>query len=211
MKLVIFGANGKTGQQLINQALEGGHLVTAYVRRIDSITLNHPNLRILVGQLSDRDKLREATEGCEVCFSTLGGASLSKRSTEISKGIDHIVNIMEEFGPKRFIYLSSIGAGDSRKYMGPLIGFMVAGLFLRIPLADHTLNENRISASQLNWTVVRPGGLTDGEKNDSIQHGSQFIRLKGNPKISRANVASLMLEIADKDIYPTQAVWCYER
>ncbi len=211
MKLVIFGANGKTGQQLLNQALEGGHFVTAYVRRSDSIAINHPNLKLFVGQLNDKDKLREVIEGSDVCFSTLGGTSLSKRSTEITEGIDNVVNIMEELSPKRFIYLSSIGAGDSRKYMGPLIGFMVAGVFLRIPLADHTSNENRLSTSQLNWTVVRPGGLTDGVKNGNIEHGTQFVRLKGNPKISRANVASLMLEIAVQDIYKSQAVWCYEK
>ncbi len=211
MKLVVFGANGRTGQLFLKQALDAGHKLTAYVRLADAILLSHPNLKIVVGQLNDLDRLREALNGADACFSTLGSTSLSKRSREFTEGIEQITMLMEKIGPNRFIYLSSIGAGSSRKYMGPLIGFLVAGLFLRIPLADHTSNEKRLSSGQLNWTVVRPGGLTDGEKTLSIRHGSDFIRLKGNPKISRADVAALMLEIAEKSIYERQEVWCFEK
>lgn len=78
---------------------------------------------------------------------------------------------MEQAGVKRFVYLSSIGAGESRKYMPQPIRFLIADLTLRIPLADHTTNENRIKRSRLEWTIVRPGGLTDGDKTDRMRHG----------------------------------------
>ena len=80
---------------------------------------------------------------------------------------------MEEEKVKRFIYLSSFGAGDSRKYMPQPIRFIIADVMLRVPLADHNTNESRITKSQLKWTIIRPGGLTNGAKTDNLKHGSE--------------------------------------
>jgi putative NADH-flavin reductase len=194
MKITIFGASGKTGQLLLNQALENGYQVTAYVRNADSIKVQHQNLRIVEGNLNNETKLHEAISGADACLSTLGGKSLTKHSHEIIAGIDRIVSLSEKLQVKQFIYLSSVGADESRFYMDQPIRFFVVDLFLRIPLADHTLNEKRIAKSSLKWTIVRPGGLTDGLLTKTVQHGHEKIALKGNPKISRANVAWFMLE-----------------
>ena len=72
MKIVVFGATGKTGSLLIEQALAKGHQVTAYVRNPQSIKIENPNLKIVVGNLSETLKLKDALVGAEACFSTLG-------------------------------------------------------------------------------------------------------------------------------------------
>jgi putative NADH-flavin reductase len=210
MKIVIFGASGKTGTLMVNQALELGHHVIAYVRRENALGIVHPNLMIIVGKLNDTDKLKEAITGADACLSTLGGASLTKHATEIMTGIDRIVSLMEQERVNRFIYLSSVGVGESRAYMAQPVRFIVCDLLLRIPFADHNTNEQRLAKSKLQYTLVRPGGLTDGPKTGNLKHGSEKTILKGNPKISRANVAAFMLEQLTNSTYINKGVWLYE-
>lgn len=210
MKITIFGASGRTGQQLVRQALDKGDLVTAFVRRPDSLNLQHPNLKIITGSLDDKVKLQESIAGSDACLCVLGGNSLTRHAVDIIAGIDRIVTLMEECGVRRFVYLSSIGAGESRSYMPQPIRFFIADVMLRVPLADHSANENRIAGSSLLWTVVRPGGLTDGPITGNLKHGSEKITLKGNANISRANVASFMLEQLDNSTYINTSVWVQE-
>ena len=105
MKVVIFGANGKTGTLLTEQALTKGHHVVAYFRKAGSLTLQHPNLKIITGNLNESVKLKEAIAGSDVVLSALGGGSLTRHSTDIIKGIDKIITQMEEEGVNRFIYI----------------------------------------------------------------------------------------------------------
>lgn len=208
--MVVFGASGKTGSLLVEQALKAGHEVVAYVRRPGSVSLEHPNLRVVVGCLKDTDALKLALTGADACFSTLGGNSLTKSSPELIQGIDGIVRLMEELKLPRFIYLSSIGTGESRYYMPQPLRFLIVDVMLRVPLAGHQANEDRIAASSLQWTVVRPGGLTDGPWTGSYRHGSEKTKLTGNAGISRANVAAFMLSQASDSTYVKKAVWLHE-
>jgi len=210
MKIVIFGASGKTGSLLTDQALAKGPMVTVFLRREGALAQQHPNLRIVIGSLNDKEKLKEAIAGSDAVISTLGGGSLTKHSPEIIAGIENITNQMEQSGVKRFIYMSSIGAGESRYLMGPVIRFFIADLFLRVPLADHTANEQRIAKSNLHWTLIRPGGLTDGPKTGNLKFGSEKLLLKGSTRISRANVASFILEQLTETEFVKEGVWLYE-
>jgi putative NADH-flavin reductase len=210
MEIVIFGANGKTGIELVQQGLDMGHRVTAYVRRENALNIEHPNLKQIVGNLSNIENLKGAIAGADACISALGGKSLTKHAAEIIHGIDQIVSIMEHEGVKRFIYLSSIGVGDSRYYLAQPGRFFVCDLLLRIPFADHKINELRIAKSNLQYTLIRPGGLTDGSVTGNLKHGSEKTKFKGNPKISRANVAAFMLDQLTDSSYINKGVWLCE-
>jgi putative NADH-flavin reductase len=210
MKIIVFGASGRTGGLLIEEALASGHEVIAYVRTKESVKSVHPNLKVVAGQLNETDKLKSVITGSDACISTLGGASLTKHSSEIIAGIDHIVSIMEEVNVKRFIYLSSIGAGNSRYFMSQPLRFFIADILLRVPLADHNTNEKRITQSQLEWTIIRPGSLTDGTRSDNLKHGTENIKLKGNISISRSNVAAFILNQLTHSSYVNKSVWLYE-
>ncbi|GAT63590.1 NAD(P)-dependent oxidoreductase [Paludibacter jiangxiensis] len=210
MKIVVFGASGKTGRLLIEEALTSGYEVIAYVRNKESVKSVHPNLRVVAGQLNEKEKLKSVIIGSDACISTLGGASLTKHNHGIIEGIDNIVDIMEEVNVKRFIYLSSIGVGNSRQYMAQPARFLIADLMLRVPLADHNANESRITQSQLEWTIIRPGGLTDGAKSENLKHGTEYTKLKGNLSISRSSVATFILNQFTDSIYVNKCVWLYE-
>lgn len=209
MKIVVFGASGKTGILFTDQALAKGHQVTAYVRRAGSMVQQHPNLKVITGSLNAADKLKEAILGADACVSLLGGNSIIKHSTGIIDGIGKIVKLMEQEGVNRFIYLSSMGAGESRKIMRPIIRFLIADILLSVPLADHTANELRIAKSKLQWTLVRPAGLTNGPTTGRLKHGSDLKVLRGNPQISRANVASFIVEQLSDTTYINTGVWIY--
>jgi putative NADH-flavin reductase len=209
MKIVVFGASGKTGTLITEQALAKGHHVTAYVRRDGSLLQQHPNLKVVTGSLNDTGKFKETISGADACVSVLGGNSLFKHSPEITAGIYTKVTLMEQEGVKRLVYLSSMGAGESRKIMRPLIRLFIADIMLRVPLADHTANEKRIAKSKLQWTLIRPAGLTNGPKTGRLKHGKSIEILKGNPQISRANVAAFIIRQLSDTSYINTGVWIY--
>ncbi len=207
MKIVIFGASGNTGKLLTISCLESGHQVVAYVRNESSIEQKHKNLQVLMGQLNEIDKLHLAILGADACISTLGGNSLTKHSVEFTQGIANIIQVMEDKKVKRFIYMSSIGAGESKRLMASAVRFLVADLMLRIPLADHALNEAKILASTLDWTVVRPGGLRDEPAAASLRHGIGNETIKGNLRVSRMDVANFLLQQVVDTQYLKKSVW----
>jgi putative NADH-flavin reductase len=210
MKIAVFGASGKTGSLVVEQALAAGHEVIAYVRTPGSIKSEHPNLKVVVGNLNEKDNLKKAIAGADACISTLGSGSLTKHNLAITEGIDNIINIMEEEGVPRIIYMSSFGAGESRYYMPQPARFLVLDVMLRIPVADHNTNEQRIAKSKLQWTVVRPGGLTNGAKTGNLKHGSEKTKLKGSASISRSNVAAFFLDQLTSSEYVNKSVWLHE-
>lgn len=210
MKLTIFGATGRTGQLLVEQALEKGYELTLFVRNANAITIKNDKLKVIQGELNDKSKLTQAISGADACVSVLGGNSLTKRATAISEGIENIVNVMEECGVKRFIYLSSLGAGKSKQLMPPFARFLIADVLLRVPLKDHSRNQIFITKSKLNWTILQPGGLTDKALTESYQAGAEIITLKGSPSISRANVAHFILQEIIQNKFLLKEVWMFE-
>lgn len=210
MKVVIFGANGKTGQLLIEQALAKGYQVVAYVRTYGSILMENPNLKVVVGNLNETLKLKDALSGADACISALGGRSLTKHSTELRIGIVNIVSIMEDSKVPRFIYLSSLGVRESSYLIPQPMRFFLTKVFLRVPLIDHTVNEEYIMKSKLKWTIVRPGRITEGDLTGNWKHGSEKTKLEGNAGISRSNVASFLIKQLTDTTYYNKAVWLYE-
>ena len=210
MKVVIFGANGKTGILLVEQALAKGYHVIAYIRRPGSLLIENPKLKIIVGNLNETLKLKDAITGADACISALGGGSLTKHSYGITNGIMNIVSIMETARVHRFIYLSSLGAGESRYLIPQPMRFFLTNILLRVTLADHNNNERTLLNSNLQWTLVRPGSLTDGQLTGDLKHGVGKIKIKGNISISRANVASFMIQQLTDTTYLQKAVWLFE-
>lgn len=211
MKVVIFGANGRTGILLVEQALAKGYHVTAYIRHPRSILIENPKLKIVVGNLNEPLKMKDAVSGADACISTLGGKSLTKHSFEMINGIKNIISVMEIARVHRFIYLSSLGAGDSITLIPQPLRFILSKILLRVPLADHNINEGNIMKSKLQWTIVRPGSLTDGQLTGDLKHGTDKTKYKGSSAISRANVASFILQQLSVTTYHQKAVWLYEQ
>lgn len=218
MKIVVFGSTGKTGQLLVKKALQEGHEVTAYLRAESLhklkhnhfINIHHARLKLVEGRLDERDKMREALHGADICLSALGGESRIKQSEQFTSGLATMIALMEELNVKRFIYLSMLGVGESRYFMSRIIRFLICDLILRVPILDHTINEERIKASNLDWTIIRSGCLSDGPKSSIEKHGCESIKITDSTNISRANVAQFMLKQTSTNEYIHKCVWMFE-
>ena len=197
MNLLVFGATGGTGNELVNQALAKGHAVTAFVRNPDKLSTQHSNLNIVKGDVTDVAAVEQAVKGQDAVFPTLGSSSLQKNPALI-EGVRNIVKAMEQHGVRRFIYESSLGVGDSRKRVNPLVRFVVIPLVLRNAIADHTEKEQIIKQSQLDWVIIRPAGLTTDPRTGDYKHGES---IQYGSKIARADVADFMLEQASDNTY----------
>jgi putative NADH-flavin reductase len=189
MKIVIFGASGKTGILTVYQALEKGYQVTAFARNPASVTIQHKNITVIQGDILEYDKVKQAVEGQDAVIGTLGVES-KKRSTVLSDGTANIIRAMEECGVNRFICMSSAGVlGNDGGFFADWI---LIPLFLKEVFRDKKRQLEVIRSSKVDWVVVRPVGLTDAPKT-----GRYRIRpgKPGSASIPRADVADFMLKL----------------
>ena len=200
MKLVIFGAAGRTGFQLVKQALNQRHTVTAFIRNRSRFHLMHANLRIALGNVLNPSDVKASIQGHDAVICTLG-MPLQDQSNLRAIGTKNIIYAMKATGIQRFICLSSLGFGDSRAILPFYLKYIIVPLILRHSLADHAIQESLIKESSLHWTVVRPGNLSNGCLTGNYKHGFPATERNIQLKISRADVADFMLKQLKEDTY----------
>ena len=197
--LLVFGSTGGMGRQLVNQALERGHTVTAFARDATKVDIKHDNLQVAQGDAMDPASVETAVRGHEAVLCSLGAGL--KRNLIRSEGTRNIINAMEKAGVRRFICQSTLGAGDSRGNLNFWWKYIMFGLLLRPMHADHERQESYVKQSDLDWTIVRPGSFTDGEPTGQYRHGFPAADKTTKLKISRADVADFMLKQLTDDTY----------
>src|SRR5215212_972439 len=118
MRLLVFGASGKTGHELVRQAIEHGHTVTAFVRTPGKLTIAGPSVRVLAGNVADSAAVAGAIPGHDAVVSALGVSTPLKHDADVIAGVQHIIAAMEEHRVRRLIYVSFIGVRESRAAVG---------------------------------------------------------------------------------------------
>jgi putative NADH-flavin reductase len=191
MKLLIFGSTGNIGRQLVEQALAQGHAVTAFARNPARLALKHPNLKVVQGDVMDGAAVERAVQGQEVVLCALGAG---RQGLIRAEGTRHIISAMEKLGVRRLICQTTLGAGDSRDNLNFFWKYLMFGLILREAFADHEKQERYIKQSRLDWTIIRPGAFTNGQRTGSYRHGFPATDKTLKLKISRADVADFMLK-----------------
>lgn len=198
MKIIVLGATGGTGRELVKQGLDKGHLITAFVRNEHKITLQHNSLRIARGDITNYPSVVEAIDGHDIVITALG-VDLLKKNTILSSGTKNIIHAMNETGLKRLICESSLGVGDSKGQLGLRYNLFLIPLFLRNIFREKERQEQFIKESLLDWTIVRPASLTNGPRT------GDYYTWTGNPDqpvthtISRADVADFILNQLDSE------------
>jgi len=207
MHILILGATGGTGRELVAQALQRGHDVSAFVRNPGKLTMVDPRLRVVQGDIQQAESIHAAIPGHDAVLSALGNTSLGA-TTLLSDAAREIVAAMQVQGVRRIIWESSLGVGDTRGQLGPLFNWVLVPLLLRHVFADKERQEAIIKASPLEWTIVQPAALTNGPRTGSYSVGACAGRLF--PRVSRADVAHFMLEELENRRYVRQSVGlCY--
>ena len=199
MKLTIIGGSQGTGALLAGLARDAGHEVTVVSR-----SGNAPaGVRGVVGSATDPAVAREAVAGADAVGVTVGGAKgVRRQRAEVTRSI---VTAMTESGPRRLVVQSSLGAGDSGAQM-PLPLRLLMKAVLAAPLADHDEQESVVESSGLDWTVVRPTGLTTRPATGRWRAHEVGDGGTLGGSIPRADLAAYLLEVLSDDSLIGKAV-----
>ncbi len=200
MKLTVFGASGRTGRPLVEQALAAGHEVTAFVRDPAKLGMDHERLTVVEGDVKDREKVQEAVAGADAVLGALGHTKSSAKNVQAA-GTENIVAAMEESGVRRLVSLTGAGVGDPKdepKLFDKAITTLLK-LLQKDVLEDAENHARVIENSGLDWVIVRGPMLTEGEKKGEYRVG--YIGKNSGSKISRADVADFMLRQVEDDTY----------
>jgi putative NADH-flavin reductase len=208
MKLTIFAATGGIGRLMLDQALEAGHEVTAVARHPETLP---PDVRTVVADLSapDRAALESAVDGADGVLSGLGPRTRADAGIA-SRGTQAIVDAMQAKAVRRIVVVSAapIGTVPSPSRPNPPKhdpgdGLFMRHLFARIArtafrahYADLAVMEDEVRDCGLDWTIVRPPRLTDGPLTGTYRT-AYGQNLRGGFRVSRADVADLMLRVLD--------------
>jgi len=188
MRVLVFGASGRTGRLVVEESLERGHQVLAFVRDPAKLDLSHPQLTAVQGDVRSATAVDRAVQSADAVVSVIGPKSPGSGENVCSVGIANIVDSMSKHGVKRLVCLSDYGNGETRT-KGLYARFL--WLTIRAHLEDKERMEKIVKSSGLDWTIVRPTILTDEGKTGAYRVGTE-IRVGLYPKISRHDLADFI-------------------
>jgi uncharacterized protein YbjT (DUF2867 family) len=204
VRLLVFGATGGTGQEIVAQALAQGHQVIAFARRPEAVTQKDANLTIAQGDALDKEAVSRAVAGCDAILSALGTRGGASSLIEATR---NIVDAAKAHGAQRSLWVSSWGVGESLNQMGWLARNVIAGMVLKATLEEKARQERVIMESGFPWIIARPGGLTDGPRTGVYQCVPSNAKVTLNRlQISRADVADFLLKNVADETWLGQAV-----
>jgi putative NADH-flavin reductase len=206
-KVFIVGASRGIGLETVKAALLAGHSVRALARSAASIPIQNPVLEKVSGNALDSSTIQSALQGVDVVVQSLGvdiaPRSIFERTTLFSQSTRILVDAMKAAGLKRLIAVTGLGAGDSRGHGGLLYDAVVFPLLLKRVYDDKDVQEWIIRSSGLDWTIARPGLLTNRRAT-----GQYRVLTRPNDwrfgMISRADVADFLVrQIEDRALIGT--------
>ena len=198
-RVLIIGASGGTGRELVAEALERGYQVTAFVRHPAGVTVEHPHLTVVRGDVLDAASLDAAVPGHEAVVSALGHNRYFYPTRILSEGTRNILHVMARHRVPRFVCETSLGIGDSAGRLGLYYTLFTIPVILPFYYWDKTRQERIIERSTAEWVIVRPGLLTKGPRRGGYRYGSDVGSFLGTVRISRADVADFMLDQLESD------------
>lgn len=178
MKLAIFGATGRVGSEVLKRALEDGHQVTALQRspKLDK----HPNLETVFGNVREGKDIERTIAGADVVFSALG----TDKTTTLTDALPFIIESMERHGITRIITIGTAGILNSRLEEGQL-RYQGGDSNRKMTFAaeEHEKAFRLLDQSNLEWTIVCPTYLPDGEAKGGYRVEKDFLP-EGGKEIS---------------------------
>lgn len=205
--VLIMGASSGIGLATTSLALQRGHTVVAFARSAGRIQVQHDRLRTFVGDARKPADVVRAMSGAEIVVQALGVPANVRMLTGpidlFSAATATLLPLMKEAGIRRLISVTGFGAGESRSGINPLqrLGF---DLVFGRAYADKDIQEKLIIESGLDWTIVRPGILTNGRGTGRYRVLTQPQDWR-NGLISRMDVADFIVRQLTEDAYVRQA------
>jgi len=188
-KLFVLGATGGIGRELVEQARQRGHLVTAFVRSPEKLDPLRDGVTVLRGDPRNADELRAALPGHDAVLSALGPPGLGP-TTLVSDCARSTVTAMQATGVRRLLV---VGVAVLFENDG-ILNAIGRRTFLRNVARDSADMERIVSASGLDWTIARPPRLTNGSLTRAYGVADGRMPPAARFTISRADVADFLLD-----------------
>jgi putative NADH-flavin reductase len=185
MRILVFGAVGRTGRLVVDQALARGHDVTAFVRDPSRVESGRERLRVVRGDATDPATVAGALAAQAAVVSALGTGK-SDDVTGLFEATRTVVEAMERIGPRRLALISNVGVllkKVDHRY--------------EAVVTQHRRNLDLMRASALDWVAAAPPGLTDEQGAGVYQ-----AVLEARPPswtIPRADLATFLLDAVERD------------
>lgn len=202
MKIIVFGATGGVGRHVVNQALQTGDEVTAFVRDLTKLQIENDHLHVVRGDATNAEEVSAAIAGHDAVISCLGSNKMVAKSTQLEEMTQHIVASMEAHHVKRIVYTASAGINNELPGVG---GKMVMKMLQNV-LTDHRHAVDLIQAHKdLQYTIVRPLGLTNDDYTGEYREAKEGVPENAR-NIPRADVAHFILKALGDDTYIGESV-----
>lgn len=210
MKVLVFGATGGTGRELVRQSIEKNYETSAFIHkgRNSKAKMAH-EVKLFYGDVLDYDSVDRAADGQDVVLVALGtrpGVS----NKILSDGTINIIKAMQKNNVKRIIVETGAGLIEDRSKL-PVSWRLLSNIpFMKDMFAAKRIQESAIMKSNLDWIIVRPANLTNGPLTKQYNIDNS-LNLKANSTISRANVAHCMIDQIESDKYLNQTIVISEK
>jgi putative NADH-flavin reductase len=204
MKLLVLGATGGVGREIISQALTMGHTAVALVRSAARLNGQRDGVCAIEGDLLDEETLRSTLDGCDAVLSGFGPRlPLSPDDSDLlARFAATLTSAMANARVRRLIVVTT-----AFLFCDSVVppAYLIGRLFFRRLVDDAAEMERIIKHSDLAWMIVRPPQLTDAPGVGKYRLGKGRLPAFGF-RIARADVAKAMLRIAEADSYEREIV-----
>lgn len=198
MKIIVFGASGKTGLEVCKLAVKKGHDVIGFDIYKNEQLVGLNNFKFIKGSVLNADEVEQAMSGADAVVSELG-VKIGSKLPLLSKGNKNIISAMHKHKIQRLITQSAFGALESYKKL-PFYYKIIHKLLLGPMSQDKNIMELELQHSNIDYTIIRPVRLTNGPAKGKFRTGDTNLRLGLNPRVSRKDVALFIMdELENKD------------
>lgn len=197
--VLVIGASRGIGLETVKAALAAGHSVRAFARSAPTIGISDPKLTKVTGDARVRNDVSAACKGVDAVISTVGVSSLRDLvfgTTLFSDSTRVLTGAMQDAGVRRLLLVTGAGAGNSRGRINFLYDNLLFPLVLQRAYNDKDVAEDIVMKSGLDWTIVRPGALTNRPAERRYKALTEMKDWRGG-FISRADVADYLIKIID--------------
>jgi uncharacterized protein YbjT (DUF2867 family) len=204
MRVLVLGATGGTGREIVREAGAQGHSAVALVRSKAKAS-ELAGAELVEGDARDEQALSRALEGCSGVISALGTPmSPFREVTLLSVATRALVKAMEGRNVRRLVCITGLGAGDSRGHGGFLFDTLFFPLLLRKVYEDKDRQEDVVRASKLDWVLVRPVVLNDKPARGTVRAETDLSQIHGG-SVARSDVAKFVVQQLTDDAWLRRA------
>jgi putative NADH-flavin reductase len=195
LKLVVLGATGGTGLELVKQAVNRGHFVTALVRSPERLKEFRDRVNVKQGDLLNSYELQRVIQDHDAVLSGFGPrVPISKEDSNLLERFARALTAAMPAAGVRRVVVESVAFLFKDSILPP--AYLLGRLLFPKTVADTAAMERIFADTDLDWTMVRPPELTDKPYTGKYRMREGHLPRFGL-KISRADVADLMIKLAE--------------